>query len=51
MDPDELWAWLQEEQSRSSGWQGERGETIGHERLAHILCTATTVRYPIDSWV
>ena len=48
MSPDELWTWLQEEQSQSSGWQGERGETIGHERyipsvllLYCVLCART----------
>ena len=45
MNPDELWTWLQEEQSQSSGWQGERGETIGHERLAHILYTGLCAMY------
>ncbi|ODM22478.1 hypothetical protein SI65_00066 [Aspergillus cristatus] len=32
MSPNELWDWLQKEQSQSSGWQSESGETIGHER-------------------
>jgi hypothetical protein len=32
MTPNELRDWLKEEQSQSSGWIGESGETIGHER-------------------
>lgn len=36
MTPNELRDWLKEEQSQSSGWSGESGETIGHER-SHLL--------------
>lgn len=34
MTADELGAWLEEEQSQSSGWSkaDDSGETIGHER-------------------
>ncbi|KAJ5579634.1 uncharacterized protein N7459_005619 [Penicillium hispanicum] len=32
MNPDELREWLEEEDSQSSGWAGESGETIGHSR-------------------
>ncbi|KAJ5327640.1 uncharacterized protein N7506_010742 [Penicillium brevicompactum] len=32
MTPNELRNWLEEEQSMSSGWTNESGETIGHER-------------------
>ncbi|EYE97177.1 DUF3140 domain-containing protein [Aspergillus ruber CBS 135680] len=40
MSPTELWSWLQKEQSQSSGWQSQSGETIGHEsgrRIVDIL--------------
>ncbi|KAJ5156355.1 hypothetical protein N7492_009158 [Penicillium capsulatum] len=40
MTPNELRAWLKEEQSISSGWSKESGETIGHEsgrRIVEIL--------------
>lgn len=32
MTPNELRNWLEEDQSVSSGWTNESGETIGHER-------------------
>ncbi|RHZ57285.1 DUF3140 domain-containing protein [Aspergillus thermomutatus] len=37
MTPNELRAWLKEEQSQSSGWKGESGETIGHESGRKIV--------------
>lgn len=32
MTAKELEDWLKQKQSQSAGWQGESGETIGHER-------------------
>jgi hypothetical protein len=39
MTPNELRAWLKEEQSQSSGWKGSSasGETIGHERYSFLI--------------
>ncbi|KAJ5123586.1 hypothetical protein N7448_009683 [Penicillium atrosanguineum] len=37
MTPNELRAWLKEEQSQSSGWGAESGETIGHESGRKIV--------------
>ncbi|PWY88297.1 hypothetical protein BO70DRAFT_309912 [Aspergillus heteromorphus CBS 117.55] len=40
MTPNELRNWLKKEQSQSSGWTGESGETIGHEsgrKIVNIL--------------
>lgn len=36
MTPNELRDWLKEEQSQSSGWGAESGETVGHERCASL---------------
>lgn len=36
MTSQELRDWLKQERSQSAGWQGESGETIGHERYVHI---------------
>lgn len=36
MTAKELQDWLKQEQSQESGWQGESGETIGHERCVHM---------------
>ena len=38
MTPNELRDWLKEEQSQSSGWSNNSGETIGHERLVTPSC-------------
>jgi hypothetical protein len=42
MTPNELRAWLKEEQSQSSGWRGASasasGETVGHERYSSFSC-------------
>ncbi|KAJ5369215.1 uncharacterized protein N7496_008975 [Penicillium cataractarum] len=37
MTPNELREWLKEEQSQSSGWTSESGETIGHESGRKIV--------------
>jgi len=39
MTANELRDWLKEEQSQESGWQGDSGETIGHERYVRIVIT------------
>lgn len=39
MTANELRDWLKEEQSQESGWQGDSGETIGHERCVRIVIT------------
>ncbi|KAJ5670084.1 uncharacterized protein N7477_005447 [Penicillium maclennaniae] len=37
MTADELRNWLKEEQSQSSGWGAESGETVGHESGRKIV--------------
>ncbi|KAJ5572386.1 hypothetical protein N7535_006046 [Penicillium sp. DV-2018c] len=37
MTSTELRDWLRQEQSQSSGWKGESGETIGHESGRKIV--------------
>ncbi|KAJ5994256.1 hypothetical protein N7451_009980 [Penicillium sp. IBT 35674x] len=37
MSPNELRDWLKEEQSVSSGWSNDSGETIGHESGRKIV--------------
>ncbi|KAJ5337556.1 hypothetical protein N7541_009545 [Penicillium brevicompactum] len=37
MTPNELRNWLEEDQSVSSGWTNESGETIGHESGRKIV--------------
>ncbi|OOQ83956.1 hypothetical protein PEBR_32636 [Penicillium brasilianum] len=37
MTPNELREWLKEEQSQSSGWNNDSGETIGHESGRKIV--------------
>ncbi|OJJ44014.1 hypothetical protein ASPZODRAFT_814466 [Penicilliopsis zonata CBS 506.65] len=37
MSPNELRDWLKEEQSQSSGWRNESGESIGHESGRKIV--------------
>ncbi|KAJ5240886.1 uncharacterized protein N7469_002477 [Penicillium citrinum] len=37
MTANELRDWLKEEQSQESGWQGDSGETIGHESGRKIV--------------
>jgi Protein of unknown function (DUF3140) len=49
MTPDELKAWLKEEQSESSGWSKSdgAGETIGHERS--IIASTSPSPIPFHS--
>lgn len=36
MTAKELEDWLKQKQSQSADWQGESGETIGHERCLYL---------------
>ena len=48
MTANELRDWLKQEQSQEAGWQGESGETVGHERYVQYFIQSM-VFYQEDS--